>query len=67
MFRESPGAAGGAGNAFALAALAQRYWLRIAPGQRDAPAVLIAMRPREGIWMFLEKAIAMRLPRAGCE
>jgi cytochrome P450 len=40
---------------FALAALAQQYRLRVAPGQRIAPAVMITLRPREGIWMYLER------------
>jgi cytochrome P450 len=40
---------------FALATLAQQFRLRIAPGQRIAPAVMITMRPRDGIWMYLEK------------
>lgn len=40
---------------FALAALIQKYRLRIAPGQRIAPEVMITLRPREGIWMYLDK------------
>lgn len=39
----------------ALVTLAQQFRLRIAPGQRIAPAVMITQRPREGIWMVLEK------------
>ena len=40
---------------FTLAALAQQFRLRIAPGQRITPAVMITLRPPEGIWIYLEK------------
>ncbi len=40
---------------FALATLAQKFRLRIAPRQRIESAVMITLRPREGIWMYLDK------------
>ena len=49
------------GNSFAmaeaqvaLAAIAQRYRLRLAPGHVVEPIGLITLRPKNGIWMTLE-------------
>jgi cytochrome P450 len=38
-----------------LATLAQRWRLRLVPGQRIEPATLIALRPRHGLLMKLER------------
>jgi cytochrome P450 len=38
----------------ALATIAQRYRLRLAPGHAVEPIGLITLRPKNGIWMTLE-------------
>jgi cytochrome P450 len=38
----------------ALATIAQRYRLRLAPGHTVEPIGLITLRPKNGIWMTLE-------------
>jgi cytochrome P450 len=49
------------GNSFALAeaqvivaAIAQRYRVRLAPGHRVQPIGLLTLRPKDGIWVTLE-------------
>jgi cytochrome P450 len=38
-----------------LATLAQRWRLRLVPGQKIEPATLIALRPRHGLLMKMER------------